>query len=82
MSGQGEEVSVNRLGEGSTDQGGWHSALVCPASLASVVIDGNGKDADLVIAGMLLIGLIGLTLDTGIRRLERLPSIRWGVSSD
>jgi len=27
---------------------------------------------------MLLIGLIGLSLDTGIRRLERLKSVGWG----
>jgi NitT/TauT family transport system permease protein len=37
-----------------------------------------GKRYDLVLAGMLLIGLIGLSLDTGIRRLETLKSVRWG----
>ena len=41
-----------------------------------------GREYDLVIAGMLLIGLIGLGLDSGIRRLERLNSIRWGFSND
>jgi hypothetical protein len=41
---------VNRLGEGSADQGGWHSVLVGPASLTDVVIVGSGKEADILIA--------------------------------
>jgi hypothetical protein len=41
---------VNRLGEGSADQGDWHSVLVGPASLTDVVIVGSGKEADILIA--------------------------------
>ena len=32
-------------------------------------------------AGMVMIGLIGLLLDVGMRRLERLPSLRWSFAS-
>jgi hypothetical protein len=41
---------MNRLGEGSADQGGWHSVLVGPVSLTDVVIVGSGKEADILIA--------------------------------
>jgi hypothetical protein len=44
-----EEVSVDRLGGASADQGGWHSVLAGPAPLADVVIVGSGKDADILI---------------------------------
>ena len=37
---------------------------------------------DLMIAGMLLIGLIGLALDIFMRRLERLDFVRWGYAVD
>lgn len=37
-----------------------------------------GKRYDMVVAGMVLIGLIGLVLDLGIRQLERLDEVRWG----
>jgi NitT/TauT family transport system permease protein len=30
---------------------------------------------------MLLIGLIGLALDIGFRRLEKIRSVRWGFRS-
>jgi NitT/TauT family transport system permease protein len=40
-----------------------------------------GKRYDLVVAGMVLIGLIGLTLDLLIRRLERFDEVRWGYSA-
>lgn len=50
------------------------------SGLGYLVIDSrnSGKRYDLVVAAMLLIGLIGLALDIGIRRLERLRSVRWG----
>src|SRR5260370_1294389 len=35
-----------------------------------------------VVAGMLLIGLIGLGLDIGIRRMERWKSVRWGFANE
>ncbi|MBL8749743.1 MAG: ABC transporter permease [Planctomycetes bacterium] len=37
-----------------------------------------GKRYDLVVAGMVLIGLVGLVLDLLVRRLERFDSVRWG----
>jgi NitT/TauT family transport system permease protein len=37
-----------------------------------------GKRYDLVVAGMLLIGLIGLALDTAMRQLEGLKAVCWG----
>lgn len=50
------------------------------SGLGYLIIDSRnaGKRYDLVVAGMLLIGFIGLALDTGIRRIECLKSIRWG----
>lgn len=54
------------------------------SGLGYLVIDArnSGKRYDLVIAAMLIIGLIGLALDLGMRRLGRLKFIRWGVRSD
>ena len=40
-----------------------------------------GKRYDLVVAGMILIGLIGLGLDTLMRRIEHLRSLKWGFRS-
>lgn len=40
-----------------------------------------GKRYDLVVAGMVLIGLIGLILDLLVRRLERFDSVQWGYSN-
>jgi NitT/TauT family transport system permease protein len=50
------------------------------SGLGYLIIDSRnaGKRYDLVIAGMLLIGFIGLALDVGIRHLEHVKSIRWG----
>jgi NitT/TauT family transport system permease protein len=39
-----------------------------------------GKRYDLVVAGMLMIGLIGLTLDIIVRQLEKSDAIRWGYA--
>ena len=36
----------------------------------------------LVIAGMVIIGTIGLFLDQGMRSLERVNSFRWSYSED
>jgi NitT/TauT family transport system permease protein len=41
-----------------------------------------GNRYDLVVAGMVLIGAIGLLLDTGMRSLENLRSVRWGYAED
>jgi NitT/TauT family transport system permease protein len=50
------------------------------SGLGYLVIDSrnSGKRYDLVVAAMLIIGLIGLILDTLIRRLEHIDSVQWG----
>lgn len=52
------------------------------SGLGYLIIDARnaGRRYDLVVAGMILIGLIGLALDMLIRRLERLDEVRWGFS--
>ena len=49
------------------------------SGLGYLIIDSRnaGNRYDLVIAGMIIIGLIGLCLDGAMRRLERLESVRW-----
>src|SRR5262249_3567466 len=50
------------------------------SGLGFLIVDARnaGNRYDLVVAGMLVIGLIGLGLDTAMRRLERLKALRWG----
>ena len=50
------------------------------SGLGYLVIDSRnaGKRYDLVVAGMVMIGLIGLALDLIVRRTERLKAVRWG----
>jgi NitT/TauT family transport system permease protein len=50
------------------------------SGLGYLIIDARnaGKRYDLVVAGMVMIGLIGLVLDILVRRLERLDEVRWG----
>lgn len=54
------------------------------SGLGYLVIDSrnSGKRYDLVVAAMLMIGVIGLILDIGVRRLERFKSIRWGFRNE
>jgi NitT/TauT family transport system permease protein len=54
--------------------------IAVDSGLGYLVIDArnSGKRYDLVVAAMLMIGLIGLVLDLGFRRLETLKSVRWG----
>lgn len=54
--------------------------IAVDSGLGYLVIDSrnSGKRYDLVVAAMILIGLIGLTLDVGFRRIEVLKSVRWG----
>lgn len=56
--------------------------IAVDSGLGYLIIDARnaGKRYDLVVAGMVLIGLIGLVLDVLVRRLERLPEVRWGVA--
>ena len=52
------------------------------SGLGYLIIDARnaGKRYDLVVAGMAMIGLIGLALDWLIRRLESLDEVRWGLA--
>jgi NitT/TauT family transport system permease protein len=52
------------------------------SGLGYLIIDARnaGKRYDLVVAGMFMIGLIGLGLDLLIRRLELLDEVKWGYS--
>jgi NitT/TauT family transport system permease protein len=54
------------------------------SGLGFLIVDARnaGNRYDLVVAGMVMIGIIGLLLDTAVRMLERIPSIRWGYSDD
>ncbi len=50
------------------------------SGLGYLIIDARnaGKRYDLVVAGMTIIGLIGLVLDLLVRRLERFEEVGWG----
>lgn len=52
------------------------------SGLGYLIIDARnaGRRYDLVVAGMVLIGIIGLVLDVLVRRLEGLDEVRWGFS--
>jgi NitT/TauT family transport system permease protein len=54
------------------------------SGLGFLIVDARnaGNRYDLVVAGMVIIGLIGLLLDIGMRSLERLKSLRWSYSED
>jgi NitT/TauT family transport system permease protein len=54
------------------------------SGLGFLIIDARnaGNRYDLVVAGMVLIGVIGLLLDMGFRSLEKLPALRWGYGTD
>lgn len=53
------------------------------SGLGFLIVDARnaGNRYDLVVAGMVMIGLIGLVLDLAIRRLETLKALRWGYGS-
>lgn len=52
------------------------------SGLGYLIIDARnaGKRYDLVVAGMIMIGLIGLVLDLLVRQLEKFDEVRWGYS--
>lgn len=54
------------------------------SGLGFLIIDARnaGNRYDLVVAGMLLIGIIGLLLDLAMRSLERIKSLQWSYSGD
>jgi len=58
--------------------------IAVDSGLGYLVIDSrnSGKRYDLVVAAMLVIGLIGLVLDIGFRRLEKIRSVRWGFGHE
>lgn len=58
--------------------------IAVDSGLGYLIVDARnaGKRYDLVIAGMVLIGLIGLLLDTAMRAVERLRAVRWGFRAD
>jgi NitT/TauT family transport system permease protein len=53
------------------------------SGLGYLIIDARnaGKRYDLVVAGMVMIGLIGLVLDLIVRKLERFDEVRWGYAN-
>jgi len=53
------------------------------SGLGYLIIDARnaGKRYDLVVAGMVMIGLIGLALDLCVRRLEKFDEVRWGYAN-
>jgi NitT/TauT family transport system permease protein len=53
------------------------------SGLGFLIVDARnaGNRYDLVVAGMVMIGLIGLVLDVAIRQLERMKALRWGYGS-
>lgn len=57
--------------------------IAVSSGLGFLIIDARnaGNRYDLVVAGMVMIGIIGLSLDWAMRRLERSPSVRWGFAA-
>jgi NitT/TauT family transport system permease protein len=57
--------------------------IAVDSGLGYLIIDARnaGKRYDLVVAGMLMIGGIGLVLDILIRRAERMASVRWAFGN-
>lgn len=58
--------------------------IAVSSGLGFLIIDARnaGKRYDLVLAGMVLIGAIGLILDLLIRQLERSDEVRWGYQGN
>ena len=58
--------------------------IAVSSGLGFLIIDARnaGNRYDLVVAGMILIGLVGVALDALMRSLERLPGVRWGYASE
>ena len=50
------------------------------SGLGFLIVDARnaGNRYDLVVAGMVMIGVIGIVLDLAMRRLEKLDFVRWG----
>jgi NitT/TauT family transport system permease protein len=54
------------------------------SGLGFLIVDARnaGNRYDLVVAGMVVIGAIGLLLDLGMRSLERFESLQWSYSEE
>jgi NitT/TauT family transport system permease protein len=54
------------------------------SGLGFLIVDARnaGNRYDLVVAGMVIIGVIGLLLDMAMRSLEKVKSFRWSYSED
>jgi len=54
------------------------------SGLGFLIVDARnaGNRYDLVVAGMVMIGIIGMLLDAGTRRLEKMKSFRWGYGEE
>lgn len=54
------------------------------SGLGFLIVDARnaGNRYDLVLAGMVLIGVIGLLLDTAMRRFSRIKALRWGMAEE
>lgn len=54
--------------------------IAVDSGLGYLIIDARnaGKRYDLVVAGMVLVGAVGLVIDLSFRLLERMRSVRWG----
>jgi len=58
--------------------------IAVSSGLGFLIVDARnaGNRYDLVLAGMVIIGAIGLLLDLAMRSLERVKSFRWGYSEN
>ena len=58
--------------------------IAVTSGLGFLIIDSrnSGKRYDLVVGAMILIGVIGLVLDTLFRRLETIKPVRWGFRDE
>lgn len=58
--------------------------IAVDSGLGFLIVDARnaGNRYDLVVAGMVLIGIIGLLLDTAMRSLEKLKLSRWSYSEE
>ena len=58
--------------------------IAVSSGLGFLIVDARnaGNRYDLVVAGMVIIGAIGLVLDAGMRSLEHVKSFRWGYSEE
>jgi NitT/TauT family transport system permease protein len=57
--------------------------IAVTSGLGYLIIDARnaGNRYDLVVAGMVMIGLIGLILDILVRQLEKFDEVRWGYTN-